>query len=64
MATRNEDRDKNQEDVEGGDEGIKTINKWKGDTTMLFASGWGMGMMNMISIHRAPKSRTIGYQKE
>jgi hypothetical protein len=68
MATRNEDRDKNQEDVEGGNEegrskGIKTIDKWKGDTTMLFASGWGMGMMNMISIHRAPKSRTIGYQK-
>jgi len=70
MATRNENRDKNQEDIEGGgmkkasQKGSRAINKWRGDTTMLFASGWGMGMMNMIRIHRAPKSRTIGYQKD
>jgi len=36
-----------------------TMNMWKGDTTMLFASGWGMGMMNIIRIHRASKSRTV-----
>jgi hypothetical protein len=36
----------------------------EGDTTMLFASGWGTGMMNIIRIHRASKSRTIGYQKK
>lgn len=39
------------------------MNMWEGDTTMLFASGWGMGMVNIIRIHRASKSRTIGYQK-
>lgn len=69
MATRNEDkRDKDQENIEsvdekGRSEGIK--NDQEGDTTMLFASEWGMGMgmMNIIGIHRASKFKTIRYQK-
>lgn len=47
-----------------GQKGSRPItNMWEGDTTMLFASGWGIGMVNVIRIHRASKSRTIRYQK-